>query len=202
MDEFSAWSNSFYGPVLGPLVPKAYSGPTWSTPAPLCFDAASRGESTSLHWQAAMRSAGDGAILCRSREMLAAAGSLGNPVYWYFFTATPIWSANWPAGSMPFVGAFHGAEVPFVFGDAFELGSDGERDLSEALGCYWSNFAVSGDPNHGLSGCSARLKLPRWPVLGATGAEHEGTAIVFSNTSVTIEPGLRAHQCDLFRRFH
>ena len=149
-----------------------------------------------------MRSAGDGAILCRSREMLAAAGSLGNPVFWYFFTATPIWSANWPAGSMPYVGAFHGAEVPFVFGAGFELLSDGERSLSAAMGCYWANFAASGNPNNGPSGCATRFGLPQWPVLGATGAEHEGTAVVFSNTSVTVERGLRAQQCDLFKRFH
>ena len=37
------------------------------------------------------------------------------------------------------------------------------------MGCYWVNFAASGDPNKGPSGCSARLKLPAWPKLGADG---------------------------------
>eukprot|EP00039_Didymoeca_costata_P011206 m.156343 g.156343 ORF g.156343 m.156343 type:complete len:71 (-) comp15098_c0_seq13:250-462(-) len=54
---------------------------------------------------------------------------------------------------MPHVGSFHGAEVPFVFGDSFELSSDGERKLSNTMGCYWTNFATTGDPNKG-NNCS------------------------------------------------
>lgn len=37
----------------------------------------------------------------------------------------------------------------------FELKSDGERALSRAMGCYWTNFATSGNPN----------KVRRTPVL-------------------------------------
>lgn len=28
----------------------------------------------------------------------------------------------------------------------------GERMLSQAMGCYWTNFAATGDPNQGPSG--------------------------------------------------
>ena len=198
------WSNLFYGPQLGPLIPAVYTDV--EQPAPLCMDEHHpdhhHQSPTSKQWQAAMRAAGDGAILCRSREMLATASALGNQVYWYFFTATPIYSANWPAGSMPYEGAFHGSEVPFVFGDGFELSSGGERSLSAAMGCYWANFASSGNPNNGPSGCAAHLKLPSWPVLGPTGAAGKGAAIVFSNTSVTVKQGLKAQPCDLFKKYN
>ena len=46
-------------------------------------------------------------------------------------------------------GAFHGAEVPFVFGDQFELTTEVERAASRAMGCWWTNFAATGNPNLG-----------------------------------------------------
>ena len=54
-------------------------------------------------------------MLCPTREMLAASSAWGNDVFWYFFIATPIRSVNME--DMAYWGAFHGAEVPFVFGD-------------------------------------------------------------------------------------
>ena len=45
-------------------------------------------------------------------------------MYWYQFVATPIYSANMGGPSLlRFMGSFHGAEVPFVFGDQFEVGA-------------------------------------------------------------------------------
>ena len=52
------------------------------------------GMSPSIHWAGAMRSVGDAAILCRARELLAAARKQGAPAWWYLFTATPIASVN------------------------------------------------------------------------------------------------------------
>ena len=69
----------------------------------------------------------------------------GSSVYHYFFTHTPTVSLNMPA--LPEYGAFHGAEIPFVFGYPGELGTDAEVQLSKIMGCYWSNFAHTGDPN-------------------------------------------------------
>ena len=37
-----------------------------------------------------------------------------------------------------------------MFGDDFELITDGEKSLSKAMGCFWTNFAQSGDPNIGF----------------------------------------------------
>merc|ERR1719478_986467 len=101
---------------------------------------------TSKFWVAAMRSAGDAAILCRTRELLQAAHNQNtSKVWWYYFTHTPIHSMN--MGDLQYEGAFHGAEVPFVWYDSFELTGDGERYLSNAMGCYWINFAATGNPN-------------------------------------------------------
>lgn len=49
--------------------------------------------------------------------------------------------------ALPEYGAFHGAEIPFVFGYPAELGTEAEVKLSKTMGCYWSNFAHTGDPN-------------------------------------------------------
>ena len=49
----------------------------------------------------------------------------GHPVYLYDFVHAPAVSVNWPTGTQG-DGAFHGAEIPFVFGDTFEL-VGGER---------------------------------------------------------------------------
>uniref|UniRef100_A0A7S2N025 Carboxylesterase type B domain-containing protein n=1 Tax=Alexandrium andersonii TaxID=327968 RepID=A0A7S2N025_9DINO len=143
-----------------------------------------------------MRSAGDSAILCRTRELLRAATSNGNGAWWYYFTATPIFSVNEPAWQMPYMGAFHGAEVPFVWGDTFELKSEGERILSRTMGCYWTNFASTGNPNHGPSGCAAALNLPEWPVFG-----EDTDAISFPNSTISIRRGLKKEQCDIFVQY-
>ena len=68
-----------------------------------------------------MRAAGESTIMCPSRGLLDTAAKLGqNNTYWYQFVATPIYSIN--MDDLPYMGAFHGAEVPFVFGDQFEVG--------------------------------------------------------------------------------
>ena len=58
------------------------------------------------------------------------------------------------------LGAFHGAEVPFVFGDTFEL-SGGEVDLSEAMSQLWTNHASSGDPNRWQGPTAVRRRRRR-----------------------------------------
>merc|ERR1711966_521557 len=127
-------------------------------PTPLCRNYHhSSNATTTMQWVAAMRSAGDGAILCRARQMLKSSQQKGNTVWWYFFTHTPIKTLNFP--DTQYEGAFHGGEVPFVFGDGFELSSDAERALSKAMGCYWINFSATGNPNEGPSNCAAELSL-------------------------------------------
>lgn len=60
--------------------------------------------------------------------------SQGRPTFLYSFDHTPYESVN-EGHISSHLGAFHGAEVPFVFTDSFEL-KGGERDLSERMALY------------------------------------------------------------------
>lgn len=66
----------------------------------------------------------------------------GQVTYAYHFTRVP------PSKKQT-LGAYHAAEIPFVF-DSIEpaLGnSDEDIKLADLMGIYWTNFAKSGDPN-------------------------------------------------------
>ena len=187
--DFEKWASELFGPDLGPKVPALYQA--LELPTPVCGshqDARAPG-STDQPYMGAMRSCGDGAIMCRTRDLVKAANDLGSNAYWYYFVATPLKSLN--MGDLPAMGAFHGAEIPFVFGDGFELSSAGERRLAASMGCYWSNFAATGNPNTGP--CAAALALPEWPAIG-----ENFTAMQLSNTSVSIRKELKSAQCNLF----
>jgi len=87
-----------------------------------------------------------------------------SPVYAYRFDWTD--APTEPADLAFLVGAAHGMEIPFVFGDfsgGFEAlftedNRDGRETLSRAMSAYWAEFARSGDPGEGGGG------LPQWEV--------------------------------------
>ncbi|WP_427453666.1 carboxylesterase/lipase family protein [Litorimonas sp. WD9-15] len=75
--------------------------------------------------------------------------AMGAPSYAYFFSRVP------PSDKQT-LGAFHAAEIPFVF-DSSEpiLGlTEDDKALTEMMVSAWTNFAKSGDPNGG--------NLPNW----------------------------------------
>tara|TARA_B100000809_G_scaffold99216_1_gene97738 strand:- start:857 stop:2089 length:1233 start_codon:yes stop_codon:yes gene_type:complete len=88
------------------------------------------------------------------------------PVYAYRFDwddlgATP--DRDWPQ----IMGAAHGLEIPFVFGN-FRMGflpdelfdesnNEGRIELSASIRSYWTQFARTGNPGRGRNGT-----LPRW----------------------------------------
>merc|ERR1719498_146861 len=114
--ELADWAIKMFGPDIGPKVPPLYKD--IEQPAPWCSGRGG-GVGTTPAWQSAMRSAGDAAILCRTRELLRAVQKQGSNAWWYYFTHTPNRSYN--MGDLKFFGAFHGAEVPFVWDDSFEI---------------------------------------------------------------------------------
>ena len=82
---------------------------------------------------------------CPARSAATHLAKAGHKVFLYDFVHEPAMSLNWPTGTSG-LGAFHGAEVPFVFGDTFEL-VGGEVSLSQTMSQFWTNMASSGDPN-------------------------------------------------------
>jgi len=75
--------------------------------------------------------------------------------YLYYFER----GIPWP--ERPEFGAFHTAEVPYIFDNLKLLDQPWEavdRQLADAMSSYWVNFATWGDPNG--------EGLPTWPAYG------------------------------------
>jgi para-nitrobenzyl esterase len=112
--------------------------------------------------------AGDQFIAFSTWEWLEMQGATGkSPLYRYEFDDAP------PAPTSPEAaggenaprGAYHSAEIEFVFG---ALASKKlpwrpeDKTLSDLMCTYWSNFAKNGDPNG--------AGLPQWPVYNSQGS--------------------------------
>lgn len=120
---------------------------------------------------AAARAMGDAGLACPTRAAAVALRAAGNVVHTYFFTYP---DASFILGSTFPLGAFHSAEIQFVFGHP--MGGRFDADamaLHVAMSGYWTRFASqSGDPNTAGS--------PMWPVY-----DTAGTRIVLDRTITT-----------------
>jgi para-nitrobenzyl esterase len=88
----------------------------------------------------------DALFLCPSRRLARTVVEHGQPVYAYHFTYAP----KSFFGLFTNLGAFHAAELPFVFAaeqGVMKLGNAQERELSEKVLGYWTRFATHGNPN-------------------------------------------------------
>ena len=110
----------------------------------------------------------------------------GEDSYLYFFSRVP------PSAKQT-LGAFHAAEIPFVFG-SYEpiLGqSDEDKTLAELMQNYWVNFAKTGNPNgDGLPGWPQH-KGEHWMHLTANTGETSSAATHIRKDKIdALEEGL------------
>jgi carboxylesterase type B len=131
---FAAWAEGEWGAALGARVPAAYAPATLEPPFVNCSSAPGQSLRSSW-WMAAVRSSGDSAVRCPAMALAeaAASASYGGGAFQYAFDYAPSYSVNWPAEALVEhkVGAFHGAEVPFVFQYGAELVTEAERTLAK-----------------------------------------------------------------------
>lgn len=92
------------------------------------------------------------------------------------------------------LGAGHGSEVAYVFGDPGTGQPPRSFDstdwrVSHEMQDYWTNFAKSGDPNDG--------KLPQWPKFDPKARAY----IDFTNSGPVAKEGLRRQVCELYSQY-
>ena len=99
-----------------------------------------------------------------ARALARLVASRGTRAYLYQFARVADDSINAKRG------AYHSAEITFVFGRSRPLQASAghtayDATLADAMSDYWLAFATSGDPN----GAPAKGKWPRWPAYERTG---------------------------------
>ncbi|QLG47352.1 carboxylesterase/lipase family protein [Natrinema halophilum] len=135
---------------LADAVLEAYPAEAYETPKKALIDATT-----------------DSAFLCRDRLVAQWIDENGGTVYRYLFDDTP----THPLVALPWfaddVGAYHAAELPYVFGRAvpegeYAAGQIGSSDrlLSRRIRDYWTTFAETGNPNSD--------RRPAWPEFTAS----------------------------------
>jgi para-nitrobenzyl esterase len=110
-----------------------------------------------------------------------ASGSGRQPVFHYYFTRVP----GTPAGEK--YGAYHAAEIAYVFANLPEGAGEADRALSQVMSAYWVNFAATGNPNG--------KGLPHWPPYDAA---SDRTQIL--DTKVETQTGVLKDALDFFDR--
>lgn len=117
---------------------------------------------------------------CDARRVARQHSAAGNATYEYHFTRAFQWI-------YPGLGAFHSAELPFVWGNPFAFIpiKPEEEPLSKAIQGYWTRFAKSADPN----GTGAI----QWPAYKADTDSH-----LKLDLQIAAGTGLRKDACDFW----
>jgi para-nitrobenzyl esterase len=142
--------------------------------------------STATHGSAkaaAMAAVGDAGFVCPTRRAARAIATGGADAYLYHFTFSP------PGSLLGDLGAFHSAEIKYVFGVPSQLLPQQltaeELKLSSAMMGYWLRHGSTGDPN----GAGAVL----WPKYSPEKDPH----IVFG-AAISADAGLKKDLCDFW----
>ena len=123
----------------------------------------------------------DDYFLCSSRHLARAMENVSNKAYLYQFTRVL------PGAGGKRLGAYHGAEIPYVFG-VFEPWMPWEhvdKQLYEQMSAYWVQFATTGDPNGG--------GRPQWPPYESETDNH-----LELGDEIRADSSLRHRACDLY----
>ncbi|XP_077180763.1 cholinesterase-like isoform X2 [Paroedura picta] len=113
--------------------------------------------------RAMVQSSGDYFFVCPLAEAAAKWTEAGSPVYAYYFSQHTSGSI-WPE----WIGALHGGELPYVFGNfktilaANRTCTEEEAALSRRMKHYWAEFARHGNPN------GVTANEVQWPLYNAT----------------------------------
>jgi para-nitrobenzyl esterase len=129
----------------------------------------------------------DGWFRCSAVAQLTWHAAAGNPAFEYEFVRVP------PGRE---AGTTHGVEITHVFGTldrpmnipGFPLqgATAVDRQVSDVMQQYWTNFAKTGDPNGG--------QLPMWPTFDVSSRAY----IQFTDAGPVAKKGLRRPFCDLY----
>jgi para-nitrobenzyl esterase len=125
----------------------------------------------------------DGLFTCPARRMARASARLGSPTFRYQLLRKADGGITSP------LGATHGSDLPYVFGNDDTLGSLGDDSvpLSTAMIGFWTRFARSGDPNAPASSEAA------WPPFTQANEAHMALDLPLSSGA-----GLDGETCDFW----
>ncbi len=127
---------------------------------------------------------GDALFTYPMRAWARAMATVPSDAYLYWFTWAP------PIEESERYGAFHAAEIGYVFGNLELFGAtptDADRALSERMATIWTQFARTGNPNGEGS--------PEWPAY-----TRENEAYMEFGETVAAKTGLRMARMDLIER--
>jgi len=123
-----------------------------------------------------------------TRSLVRVVRKAGSKAYLYHFTMTS-------PGPMAAFGAFHSAEIVYVFNDiervkkTFQEPFEGKHQaLATTMSAYWVQFAKTGNPN--------KEGLPEWPAYDAATDQY----IEFGEV-VKVGQGLRKEKLDFWDKF-
>lgn len=123
------------------------------------------------------------AFVAPSRALARFTSQVGCPTYVYHFTRVP------PVTKKMGVGACHGLEIPYVFGNmpAGIVVEAADTQLAKRMSACWVQFAKTGNPN--------TTETPNWPAYTANGDRY----MLFGD-EVKAAAVLLREECDLFDR--